>query len=367
MWPDRRLCDRLGIEHPIIQAPMAGSATPALAAAVANAGGLGSLGCGTMRADEVRDATVQVRAGTNRPFNLNFFVHPPPATEPAVAARTIERLKPYYEAVGKPPPPATLPDLPGGFDEATLELLLELKPPVVSFHFGVPDAAAIEALKAAGVVLLASATTVAEARYLAEADIDAVIAQGYEAGGHRGSHQPTRAADGIGLMALVPQIVDVIDLPVIAAGGVGDGRGIAAAMALGASGVQLGTAFLSCPEAATDPVRRAAIAAATDEDTMVTEAISGRAARARRSRYAEAMAVSSEPLPDFPQLYALTGPLVAAHQGELDGAVGFHLYGQAASLNRELPAADLVARLVAETAAVFAVSARALSDGAPVG
>jgi nitronate monooxygenase len=360
MWPDRRLCDLLGIEHPIIQAPMAGSATPALAAAVANAGGLGSLGCGTMRADEVRDAAGRVRAVTNRPFNLNFFVHPQPSSEAAVAARMIERLQPYYDAIGAAPPPATLPELPAGFDHEKLELLLELVPPVVSFHFGLPDVAAIAALKRAGIVLLSSATTVAEARRLAAAGIDAVIAQGYEAGGHRGSHRPTRAADGIGLLALVPQIADAVDLPVIAAGGIGDGRGIAAAFALGASGVQLGTAFLSCPEAATEPSRRAAIAAATDEDTMVTEAISGSAARARRSRYALAMAGSAEKLPDFPQLYELTRPLVAAHADDLDGAVGFHLYGPAAALNRELPAADLVARLVAETATVLAASARAL-------
>jgi nitronate monooxygenase len=352
MWPDRRLCDLLRIEHPIIQAPMAGSATPQLAGAVANAGGLGSLGCANMTAEEVREAAGRVRAKTNRPFNLNFFVHPPPATAPAVAARAVERLRPYYDAIGAPPP-ATLPDLPGGFEPWKLDLLLDLGPPVVSFHFGVPDAASIAALKAAGIVLLGSATTVAEARRLEAAGIDAVIAQGYEAGGHRGSHRPTRAAEGIGVMALVPQIADAVELPVIAAGGIGDGRGIAAALALGATGVQLGTAFLSCPEAATDPMRRAAIAAATDEDTMVTEAVSGRAARARRSRYAEAMAESPEALPDFPQLYALTMPLVAAHQADPDGEVGFHLYGQAAALNRELPAADLVARLVTETAAVL--------------
>jgi nitronate monooxygenase len=273
MWPDRRLCDLLKIEHPIIQAPMAGSATPELAGAVANAGGLGSLGCANMTAEEVLEATGRVRARTNRPFNLNFFVHPPPATPTAVAARMIERLRPYYDAIGAPPP-ATLPDLPGGFEAWKLDLLLDLGPPVVSFHFGVPDAASIAALKAAGIVLLGSATKVAEARRLAAAGIDAVIAQGYEAGGHRGSHRRTRAADGIGLMALVPQIADGIELPIIAAGGIGDGRGIAAALALGAAGVQLGTAFLSCPESATDAVRRAAIAAATDEDTMVTEAVS---------------------------------------------------------------------------------------------
>ena len=353
MWPDRRICDRLGVEHPIIQAPMAGSATSALAAAVSNAGGLGSLGCGNSTAAEVRELTAAVRAGTNRPFNLNFFAHAAPHTPPEVLARMRERLAPFAEKLGVELP-ATLPELPAGFDDRMLDLVLELRPPVVSFHFGMPEAAAIEALKAEGIVLLATATTVAEARRLEAEGIDVVVAQGYEAGGHRGSHAPSAAADGIGTMALVPQVVDAVSVPVVATGGIGDARGVVAALALGAVGVQLGTAFLGSPEAATEPARRAAIRASTDEDTMVTDAVSGRAARARRSAYALEMALSSEPVPAFPQLYALTSPLRAADEAMGSGDATFQLYGQAAALTRELPAAELVMQLVSETKALFA-------------
>ena len=353
MWPDRRLCDLLRIEHPIIQAPMAGSATPALAAAVSNAGGLGSLGCGNSNAEEVRELVAAVRSGTNRPFNLNFFAHEAPCTPPEVLARTRERLLPFAARLGVELP-AALPDLPAGFDEALLGLVLELRPPVVSFHFGMPDAAGIAALKAEGILLLATATTVAEARRLEAGGIDVVVAQGYEAGGHRGSHTPSAPADGIGSMALVPQVVDAVSVPVVATGGIGDARGIVAALALGAAGVQLGTAFLGCPEAATEPARRSALLVATDEDTMVTDAVSGRAARARRSAYALEMARTSEPLPAFPQLYALTSPLLAAAAARGTDDVGFQLYGQAAALSRELPAAELVMQLVGETAALAA-------------
>lgn len=354
MWPDRRLCDLLGIDHPIIQAPMAGSATPELAIAVSNAGGLGSLGCAEMDAGTLTSVAERIRTGTNGPFNLNFFANPEPNNEPGTLARTIDRLSPYYDEMGLGSPPVTLPEQGPGFDETKLRLLLDIRPPVVSFHFGLPDAAMLKALKEAGIVLLSSATTVAEARILADRGVDAVIAQGWEAGGHRGSHIPNGPADGVGTLALVPQVVDAIDLPVIAAGGIGDGRGIAAAFALGASGVQIGTGFLLCPEAATDPARRTAILAARDEDTMVTAAFSGRSARARRSRYAREMAASPEPLPDFPLMYALSGPLIEADQASGGEDFGFHLFGQSASLCKGLPARTVVQQLVAETAAVFA-------------
>lgn len=205
---------------------------------------------------------------------------------------------------------------------------------------------------AAAAVLLSTATTVAEARRLEAAGMDAVIAQGREAGGHRGSHGWSAPADGVGTLALVPQVVDAVRLPVIAAGGIGDGRGIAAALALGASGVQMGTGFLSCPEGGTDEPRRAAIAAATDEDTMVTDAFSGRSARAKRSRYAQEMAERGRRLPDFPSMYALSEPLLEANSTTGNGEFAFHLYGQAAALNRALPAAELV-QLVAETREVI--------------
>lgn len=353
MWPNRRLCNLLKIEHPIIQAPMAGSATPQLAAAVSNAGGLGSLGCAQMMQDELHNAVLQVRAGTNRPFNLNFFVHPAPNTSPAVLAQTINRLLPYYEELSLAAPRGDLPQLGPGFDDAKLELVLAIRPSVVSFHFGIPDAAVIAKLKEAGIVLMSTATTVAEACKLAASGIDAVIAQGWGAGGHRGSHVPTGPGDGVGTIALVPQVVDAVDLPVIAAGGIADGRGIAATFALGASGVQIGTGFLSCHEAGTDAVRRALIRSATDMDTMVTDAFSGRAARVKRTRYALEMEKKRTLLPDFPSMYALTVPLsdtVSAAQSE---DFAFHLYGQAAPLNRELSAAELMRSFISETNEVF--------------
>jgi nitronate monooxygenase len=347
MWPDRRLCDLLGIDHPIIQAPMAGSATPELAAAVSNAGGLGSLGCASMSVDQVDASVKRLRALTNRPFNLNFFCHPAPSLNATEFERIRKRLAPYYRELSLPLP-VTLPAGGPGFDEVRLELILDLRPSVVSFHFGLPDPSAIGRLKSAGIVILSTATTVAEAEFLAFSGADAIIAQGYEAGGHRGSHQPREPWDGIGLMSLLPQVADAVSQPIIAAGGIADGRGIAAAFTLGASGVQMGTAFLSCPEAGTDEARRAMLRKAKDTDTMMTDAFSGRAARAFRTRYALAMMKQREPLLEFPLLHDLTDPLAKAANESQDFV--FHLYGQSAALCRETPASDLVSQLVAATA-----------------
>lgn len=351
MWLDRRLITLFQIDHPIIQAPMAGAATPALASAVCNAGGLGSLGCGESTPDQIRTGVTALRASTNRPFNLNFFVHDAPKTDPDVLRATRERLAPWYRELRLGEPPVLLSELGPGFGDIHLELLLDLRPAVVSFHFGVPDSGAVSALKAAGIVLVSTATTVAEARAVQAAGLDAVIAQGWEAGGHRGPHQPTEPSAGVGSLALIPQIADAVHIPVIAAGGIADGRGIAAALALGAAGVQMGTAFLSCPEAGTDPTRRALLSRATESDTIITDAYSGRAARAKRSRFAEAMAASRGPMPGFRQMYDLTDPLIGAG---VDEVASFHLYGQAARLNRAIPASELMAALITETAATFA-------------
>ena len=350
MWPDRRLCELLKIDHPIIQAPMAGSATPELASAVCNMGGLGSLGCGEMTLAEVHAAAAAMRARTNQPFNLNFFIQNAPTTDNVVFQRTRQRLAPWYSKLGLGEPPSKLPDLTATFDDAYLALLLEIRPAVVSFHFGIPRSDAITALKNAGTILMSSATTVAEARILEASGMDAVIAQGWEAGGHRGSHKPTAPNDGVGTFALVPQIADAVSIPVIAAGGVGDGRGIAAAFALGASGVQMGTSFLSCPEAGTDATRRELLLNAHDTDTMVTDAFSGRAARTLRSRFAEEMESARETLPAFQQMYALSEPLLEAAD---DQDASFHLYGQAAGLNRDLSADHLIRQLIDEAAGVF--------------
>ena len=354
MWPRNDLLDLLGIEHPIIQAPMAGSTTPALAAAVANAGGLGSLGCATMAADAIASSAGALRAATNRPFNLNFFAHGEPARDPAVDQRTRRRVAPFYAELGLGEPPASVAVPFASFDEAKLEAVLEIEPAVVSFLFGLPEPDLVATLRDAGCRILCSATTVAEARALEDAGVDAVIAQGFEAGGHRGAFDVTFEDVGVGAMALVPQIVDAVGLPVIATGGIADGRGIAAAFALGASGVQMGTAFLSCPEAEVSPAHREALAGASDPDTRLSRAISGRPARGRNTRFMAAMAESREPLPAFPLMYGFSAPLKQA--GEAQGTADFEalLYGQAAALNRALPAAELVALLVEEPRAVFA-------------
>lgn len=340
-WPDRRLCEMLGIDHPIIQAPMAGSATPELAAEVGRAGGLGSLGLGLAGDASVREACAAMRARTNAGFNLNVFVMPDlPAQDAADRAAMRSRLSLHYKALGLGPVPDPAPAVPPhGLPAAMLEALLAERPRVASFHFGLPEPAAMVRLKAAGIVVLCSATNVAEARALEAAGVDAVIAQGWEAGGHRGALAPNRPGDGVGTMALVPQVVDAVRVPVIAAGGIGDARGIAAAMMLGAAGVQMGTAFLACPEAATDARRRALLAEATDMDTMVTDAYSGRAARARRSRLAEDLADLAGHLAPYPEMYAFSRLPEAADGGE---AASFHLYGQAAALSRPVPAARLV-------------------------
>ena len=246
MWPREDLIRLLEIEHPIIQAPMAGAATPRLAAAVCNAGGLGSLGCASWSTKDVRAKAEELRAATNRSFNLNFFAHEAPKKDPEIEARTRARVAPFYKelGLGEPPTAGQAPFDPFGAD--MLSLVLDLRPKVVSFHFGLPEPETVSALRDVGCRVLCSATTVAEARRLEQAGVDAIIAQGWEAGGHRGTFDASFEDFGVGTLALVPQVVDAVQRPVIAAGGIGDGRGIAAAFALGASGVQMGTAFLAC-------------------------------------------------------------------------------------------------------------------------
>ena len=348
MWPRSDLTELLGIEHPIIQAPMAGSATPALAAAVSNAGGLGSLGCGSMSLADLKASNDSLRAATNRPFNLNFFAHEAPEADPEVDARARERVTPFYQELGLGAVPDSAEAPFGTFDDERLALLLEIKPAVVSFHFGLPEPDKVAALQQAGSRIVCTATTVAEAQALEAAGVDAIIAQGWEAGGHRGSHAITYEEDGIGLMALVPQVVDAVGVPVIAAGGLADGRGIAAAFALGASGVQMGSAFLTCPEASLKAAHRSALETASDQDTRFTRAFSGRPARARSNRYIEGMARQREPLPAFPRMYGFSEPLRSKAAADGSPDFEFLLYGQAAALNRALPAAELVQTLIRE-------------------
>lgn len=353
MWPRTDLIDLLGITHPIIQAPMAGSTTPALVAAVSNAGGLGALGCARDTAQSLRDRADEIRRSTNKSYNLNFFVHENPA-EPDVeaTARMTKRLQPYYDEFGAVPPESPKPIYPD-FDDSIVEALLEIRPPVVSFHYGMPDSAAVAALKKAGSVILSSATTAEEARWLVEQGADAVIAQGYEAGGHRGTRVP-RVDTGLGGMALIPQIADAVSVPVIAAGGIADGRGIAAAFALGASGVQIGTAFLSTPESGIAAPYRDALLHGGEMGTELTRAVSGRMARALRNRFVKEMRDYEDEALDFPLQYSITAPLQAASgkQGKNDMLAMWA--GQAVALNRPMPAGDLLDKLVEEALDVFA-------------
>ena len=346
MWSNTLLSELLGIEHPIIQAPMAGSTTVELVAAVSNSGGIGSMGYAETPLERIREDAKEIRKLTDKPFNLNFFAHDTPRNRPAVIASTQERIKQFYSQAGLVDIPQDVSKPLLTFTEAKLELLLEIKPALVSFHFGLPRAEAIKALKSAGCRILCSATTVAEANVLEQSGVDIIVAQGWEAGGHRGSFEVTDEDHGVGTMALVPQIVDAVNLPVVAAGGIADGRGIAAAFMLGACGVQIGTAFLSCPEANIGDDHRKALQNATDDDTRLTKAFSGRPARARKNDYIDSMAAHRLPLPDFPTMYSLSNPLRESSNDTQD--FRFLLYGQAAALNREMPAATLVQTLVKE-------------------
>src|SRR5271165_2893057 len=354
MWPRTDFLDLLGVTHPVIQAPMAGFAPPALAAAVCNAGGLGSIGCAGIPPATVRDQVIALRQATNRPYNLNFFVHAHPRRDPDATARMRTKLASYFDEFGLGPVPEPKELFPP-FDEEQLALVLELRPRVVSFHFGLPDASAVRRVKEAGCIILSSATTVAEARWLEANGADAVIAQGFEAGGHRGSFSDSLGAGMVGTMALVPQIVDAVRSPVIAAGGIADGRGVAAAFALGASGAQLGTAFLGCLEANVSPLHRAQLRSAVDDGTELTRAFTGRPARALRNRFITEMA-DSDPL-EFPLPGSLLRPLWELPSEEARAAFVPFWASQAAPLIRELPAGELVDRLVTEARSILGTSA----------
>ena len=350
MWPRTDLLELLGLTHPVVQAPMSGFTPPALVAAVCNAGGLGSVGCVGQPSNVVREQVATVRQTTNRPFSLNFFAHSRPQTSSEATARAQARLAPYFDEFRLGPVPEPNDVFPP-FDAERLDLVLELRPRTVSFHLGLPEMAVVQRLKDAGCIILRSATTVAEARSLEASGADAIIAQGIEAGGHRGSFSGSPGAGMIGGMALVPQVVDAVSVPVIAAGGIADGRGIAAAFALGASGVQIGTGFLRCPEAGVPPLYRARLQTAADDATEVTRAYTGHPARAMRNRFVEEMA-DFEPL-QFPLQASLNGPLWRLPNEAQRADFAPVWAGQAAPLARDVPAGQLVEELVAEAQAML--------------
>lgn len=342
------MMQRLGISHPIIQAPMAGGGdTPDLVAAVCNAGGLGSIGAAYLQPAQIAETAAAVRSRTGSPFAINLFT-PPDRSNPSFdPAPMLAKLAPYHDELGIPLPP--VPDSPPRPAlDGQIAACLDCGAAILSFTFGILPPQAIVQARARGILTIGTATTVAEAVALQSAGVDAVVAQGSEAGGHRGTFLGDFESSLIGTMALVPQIVDAVGVPVIASGGIMDGRGIAAALALGASAAQMGTAFLACSESGAPAAYKDAIHNAAASDTAITRAFSGRYARGIRNRVMSELDAEPAAILPFPYQNAMTRPMrtAGAQRGK---AEYLSLWaGQGAALARDLPAASLMERLVAE-------------------
>jgi len=345
MWPDRRLLALFKTEFPIVLAPMAGIMDADLVIAAAQGGALGSLPCALLSVEKAREQVNIIRQRVSAPVNMNFFCHKPVDADPQREAGWTKRLAPYYQELGLDPAAPVNAANRAPFDAAMCALVEELKPEVVSFHFGLPDQALLKRVKGAGCTVIASATIVREAIWLEENGADAIIAQGAEAGGHRGMFLTENVHEQPGTFALVPQVVDAVKVPVIAAGGIADGRGIAAAFALGAAGVQIGTAYLRCPESKVTAAARTSLARARDDTTVITNVMTGRPARGVANRLMREVGPISPDAPAFPHAATALGPLKAA--SEKVGKVDFtNLWaGQAVRLGREMPAADLTRAL----------------------
>jgi len=344
------LMKRLGIELPILQAPMAGVSTPELAAAVSNAGALGAIAVGATDPAGARAMIAATRAATDRPFNVNVFVHPPAQPDAAREAAWLEAFGPIFRAFGAEPP-QSLRTIYRSFneDDEILACLVETAPSVISFHFGIPTPDRIAALRSTGAVLLTTATSLAEGRAAEGAGMDAVVAQGWEAGGHRGMFDPGAPDEQLGTLALTRLLAQRLDIPVIAAGGIMDGAAIAAVLRLGAEGAQLGTAFIACPESAASPAYRAALLRGDNVRSMMTTSISGRPARSLTNRFT-ALAEDLVGLtpPDYPIAYDAGKALHTAAAARGEHGYGAQWAGQGAPLARSLPASELVATLARE-------------------
>lgn len=339
----------LGLAIPLIQAPMAGVSTPEMAVKASNAGALGSIAVGASDAAGAHAMISEVKAQTKRPFNVNVFAHAPALRDAAVEAAWISALTPLFAQYGATPP-SSLREIYRSFieDDAMLAVLLDLSPAVVSFHFGLPDGSRIRALKGAGCLLIATATNLEEATAARSAGIDAVVAQGYEAGGHRGAFDPDAPDDALSTLALTRLLVAQSGLPVIAAGGIMDGAGVLAALHLGAAAAQLGTAFINCPESSADSAYRTALASPAAHHTRMTKAISGRSARCLPNRFVQWGEDSKVEPPAYPVAYDIGKALNAAAKARSEGGFGAQWAGQGAPLARALPVADLIAAIAAE-------------------
>jgi nitronate monooxygenase len=338
----------LGIELPVIQAPMAGAQGSALAIAVSNAGGLGSLPCAMLGLDAIRSELAAIHAQSSAPFNVNFFCHVSPS--PSVEREAVWRaaLSRYYKEFGIDPD--KIPTGPGRapFTQEAADVLGEYKPPVVSFHFGLPSPELVRRVKAWGARVLSSATTVEEALWLEAHGVDAIIAQGFEAGGHRGMFLSEDLSTQVGTFALLPQIVRAVKLPVIAAGGIADAKSVAAAMTLGAAGVQIGTAYLLCPEATTSAVHRAALKSENARHTSLTNVFTGRPARGIVNRIMREVGPMSSAVPAFPLATSAIAPLRAQAEARGSGDFSPLWSGQNVSGCREVSAAQLTRELAAD-------------------
>ncbi|WP_374832719.1 NAD(P)H-dependent flavin oxidoreductase [Paenochrobactrum pullorum] len=351
------MLDKLGITIPLIQAPMAGVATPLLAAEVSNAGALGSIGVGATDATGARLMIDELHQRTNRAFNVNFFAHEAGKADARREAAWLGRLAPLFAEFGAEPP-KQLKTIYKSFkhDPELLPLMLEKKPAVVSFHFGLPSEEAVRALKQANITLLASATSLDEALLIKNAGFDAVIAQGIEAGGHRGIFDPNGADDGLSAMTLTQILTRELDLPVITAGGIMNGAGIAAALNYGAVAAQMGTAFIACPESAADDAYRIALQGDGAHHTVLTPIISGRPARSLANHYTALQTMMSDlELPAYPIAYDAAKALHEAAKAKDESGFGAQWAGQGAPLSRAMPAAELVALLAQELESFYPV------------
>jgi len=340
-------CRQLGLELPIVQAPMAGVQGSALAIAVSSAGGLGSLPCALITHATLRDELSAITAATTKPYNVNFFCHKPPAADADRESRWRQRLAPYYRELGIDP--AAIPSGGGRapFDDRAADVLSEFKPRVVSFHFGLPSPELLERVRSWRPMILSSATTVEEARWLEANGADAIIAQGIEAGGHRGMFLTDDLTTQVGTFALLPQIIRAVRVPVIAAGGIADADGVAAAFRLGAAAVQIGTSYLLCPEATTGPTHRAALTSNAGSHTALTNVFTGRPARGIVNRAVAELGPMAGEAPAFPLASAAMAPLRAQAESRHSGDFSPLWSGQNTTGCREIPAADLTRELAA--------------------